>query len=404
MQEKLIIYLHSKEPDHPSWIVLDANGIIQDIQYQGEAAVLASQTLNRIIQVIVPAADVLLTHTVLQKMNRSRLAQVLPYALEEQLIDDVDTLHFAIGDEQANGNLPVAVVSENKIKQWLHHMARWNIKPDSLTSSIFLLPWQEDTWHAIWLDDLVLVRTNKVQGFVCDPINLANMLSIALAEDKKMMPRQIILHYHGDFSKLPTFSFPHLTVLHETIEPTTFLMYAAAQLKNGFFIDLLQGKHAVKRSSFMQMSNILKTTSCLAVVWIGLIFIYPILSYLILKNRVNDIALQMRHIYQYHFPQAGSMIAPKLRMADALQKLKSQMGNQPIFIYLGLIGQGMHNTPSIQLQRLSYRQHQMTIELSAANSQDFSAFTDFLVKQGLTVTQQNANLTGSQIHASLLIE
>ena len=64
---------------------------------KGDAAALAEAALDRINIVIVPSEDVLVTTVTLPKMNRSRLLQAIPYALEEQVIEDVDTMHFAAG-------------------------------------------------------------------------------------------------------------------------------------------------------------------------------------------------------------------------------------------------------------------------------------------------------------------
>ena len=61
----IVIYIHDE------WVALDKN----------------SQDAETIA--IVPAQDVLLTTAELPKLSRQRLMLALPFALEEQLIDDV---------------------------------------------------------------------------------------------------------------------------------------------------------------------------------------------------------------------------------------------------------------------------------------------------------------------------
>jgi hypothetical protein len=46
----------------------------------------------------------------------------------------------------------------------------------------------------------------------------------------------------------------------------------------------------------------------------------------------------------------------------------------------------------------------MTLELTAQSSEDFSAFTDFLSQNSLSVKQQNANLAGTRVNASVVVE
>ena len=44
------------------------------------------------------------------------------------------------------------------------------------------------------------------------------------------------------------------------------------------------------------------------------------------------------------------------------------------------------------------------MELSAASPDDVNAFTEFLTQHGLTARQQNANLTGGRINATVVVE
>ena len=91
-------------------------------------------------------------------------------------------------------------------------------------------------------------------------------------------------------------------------------------------------------------------------------------------------------------------------MSDKLKQLQAATDEQPFFTYLYYIGQGMEQVPSINLKRMVYQSNQITVDLSAANSADFSSFINFLTQQNLSVKQQNANFTGSEINATLLIE
>ncbi len=110
-KEILIIYLHDDEFAKPSWVIVDPDGKIRQYAIRDDAAGLMQIAYDKQVIVIVPATDVLLTTTILPKMSQSRLQQALPYALEEQLITDVENLHFAIALKQSNDELTVAVVA-----------------------------------------------------------------------------------------------------------------------------------------------------------------------------------------------------------------------------------------------------------------------------------------------------
>src|SRR5689334_16197691 len=130
MQEKLIIYLNPTDLNLPSWAVVAADGVVRQSAHRDHATGLAHIAEGKEIIAIVPAEDVLLTKIQLPKMNRARLMQAVPFALEDELIADVDTLHFAVGEYEADKELTVAVVAQEKMQQWLGMLSSWQLKAD----------------------------------------------------------------------------------------------------------------------------------------------------------------------------------------------------------------------------------------------------------------------------------
>ena len=112
----------------------------------------------------------------------------------------------------------------------------------------------------------------------------------------------------------------------------------------------------------------------------------------------------INHIYRTQFPQATSIVAPKLRMQEKLQKLDVSVGENRVLLLLGYVGKGMKIANGIKLKRADFQNSQLTLELTATSSESFSAFTDYLTQQGLHVKQQNATLAGEHINATVQVE
>lgn len=401
MQEKLVIYLHADDYAHPSWAVVDADGMVRESAYRDGALGLAEIAADKDIIVLVPAEDVLLISTTLPKMSRARLAAALPYALEEQLIADVDTLHFASGASQPNGNLPVAVVTHEKMQQWLSQLQAWNIVPDTLLPVSLALPFEENSWH-IFINEMAIFRSGFFQGFACDINNFRESISLVLTSAAPL-PMQIYLNNYTQQALASTLDVP-ITVNEEMLKPERMLADFAPHAVKKPAINLLQSQYAKQKSKFPQLKKMLQITIYLAVAWVCLLFFYPLVSYFIFKQRVSHIDDQIAVIYKNNFPQASSVIAPKLRMEEKLQKLNAQIGENRLLLLVGYVGKGMLETSSIKLKRFEFQNNQLTLELTAGSSEDFTAFTDFLTQQGLSVKQQNANLSGERISATLVIE
>lgn len=401
MLEKLVIYLHAHDLEHPSWAVVDADGSVRQSELHDNALGFSQIAEDKEVIVIVPGEEILITSVMLPKMNRSRLTQALPFALEEKLIDDVDTLHFARGDYHADRALPVAIVAREKVEQWLALLKSWNIQVDFLVSSALAVPFEESSWQ-IMLSDIAIVRLQAAQGFVCDKNNLAELLSLALAEAAEV-PKLIHILNYTDQSFKTTFESP-IDCKEEFIPAAKFMADLARHAGKLPSINLLQGAYATKKSKFPRRDKLWKASFCFAVAWVLLLFLFPTVSYFILKQRTNKIDEQISQIYKRNFPQSTSIVAPKMRLQEKLQKLTSQTGQNHLFLLLGYVAKGIQSNTGVQLKRFDFQNNQLILELTANTSEDFSTFTNFLTGQGLKVKQQNANLTGSRINATLQIE
>lgn len=399
MAEKIIVFLGKQ---NPTFIRVNGDHFEKIIQ-QNDVSAIAALVEDKEVQVLVPSEDVLLTSAKIPKMNRSKLMQALPFALEEQLISEVEQLHFATGDFQ-DGSLPVAIVAHEKIQQWLSVLQSWQIKADVLYPDVFALPVEENIWHIV-IKDIAIVRTGSFSGFACDKKNLNEMLALVLTE--KGMPTEIkIQNYSNEnFSENCFLDAEIKEIITEELKENTNLHYDLAKnLGQIPFINLLQNTYHPKKSKFPHRSKLWKSALTLSIIWGLLLFSYPITSYFILKQRVDLLQNEISQIYKRNFPQATSLVAPKQRMESKLQKLSAEGSENHLLLLLGKIGKAMSEIPNIKINRFDFQNNQLNLDVTAAASEDFSAFTEFLQSQSLRVKQQNANLIGTRINATLSIE
>src|SRR3984885_1275477 len=97
MADWLIIRLPRAPAEQASWIVVDARGGAVEAPAGGPLELAQPAAAGRHVCVLVPGTDVLLMEPELPAKAGTKLAQMVPYALEEQLAEDIDDLHFAIG-------------------------------------------------------------------------------------------------------------------------------------------------------------------------------------------------------------------------------------------------------------------------------------------------------------------
>lgn len=390
MQQKLIIYLPAHGID---CIVADDASNIQHV----DASELSPLAQGKQIIVLVPSEDVVLTTVKLPKMNRARLAQALPFALEEQVIGELTTLHFVPGEIQADGDVPVAITSKEKMQYWLAQLQALNIQPDILMPLVFALPREENSW-VITLHDTANIRMNAYEGFACDPDNLQALLEIALqlAQEK---PECIFIRNYTSHAAALNLSVKVKENFHDAEQFIT----DHTPLKSPH-LNLLNGIYKTRKSLFPETRKVWKAAITLTASFLVLLFLYPSISYFMLKHREHDIDVQIAEIYKHHFPQAANIVAPKIRMQEKMQKYTAQSGESTLLTLAAYIGKGMRKAHGINLKRFSFQHNQMTLELAAASSEDFSMFTDYLMHEGLKVKQDSVNLAGVRVNAVVTVE
>ncbi len=120
MADWLLLRLPRAAGELASWLVADARGAPAGPAQSGPLTLAAARAAGRRVCVLVPGADVLLAEPEVPVKAGAKLQQLLPYALEEQLADDIDDLHFAVGKRAGDSSRsPVAVVARALLDEWL---------------------------------------------------------------------------------------------------------------------------------------------------------------------------------------------------------------------------------------------------------------------------------------------
>src|SRR5258708_22016699 len=140
MADWLLIRLPRTAEQPATWLTVDSRGNPSGPPQSGPLSLAAPQAMSRRICVLVPGTDVLLTEPEVPTKAGTKLHQVVPYALEEQLADDIDDLHFAIGKRAADSQrTPVAVIRRSLMDEWLTSLKSSGLDPESMYTESDLL-------------------------------------------------------------------------------------------------------------------------------------------------------------------------------------------------------------------------------------------------------------------------
>src|SRR5437773_2451914 len=115
------------------------------------------------IIVWTPATETLFLRARLPTRSAAKIVQALPFALEEQLIDPPERLHFAFAHEP-DGALAVAVTRRERMESWLAALAAAGLAPTQLTPVTLSVPLAERAWTLAFVDGEIVLRSGARAG------------------------------------------------------------------------------------------------------------------------------------------------------------------------------------------------------------------------------------------------
>src|SRR5258708_18165899 len=119
MPHTLLLRLPASGQEDTEWLGIDDAGVPSEARARGPLSLAAAVARSAGVVVIAPATQILLAEPELPPGSGVKLARAVPFALEEQLTEDIDLLVFALGKRRSGGGTPVAVVSRRVLQGWL---------------------------------------------------------------------------------------------------------------------------------------------------------------------------------------------------------------------------------------------------------------------------------------------
>ena len=101
MAHTLFLRLPAPGQEDTEWLTIDEAGEPATARQRGPLSLAAAVGRTAKVILIAPATQILLAEPELPPGSGVRLARAVPFALEEQLTEDIDHLVFALGKRRA---------------------------------------------------------------------------------------------------------------------------------------------------------------------------------------------------------------------------------------------------------------------------------------------------------------
>jgi general secretion pathway protein L len=399
MAETLVIHCHDLAGTEVSWRL---KGGLQTLTGSGTLEQAATLAKGRRVLALIPAEEALITQVAIPTKQRQRLLQAIPFALETELTQDVEYLHFAVGATGSNNVTPVIVISRVRIEKWLSSLESQGIEPRGLYLDLLSLPLHTDSWSLLAERGLLQIRSGPYEGFCSDLENAGDLLQIALQQAGDAAPQKLTLYQ----IEPQTISLPEKpeteTIELESHESLIDLLANEVQEKQS--INLLQGDYKRVDKFTLQWRRWLPA-AVLAGVALALSLVLNILDYYRYQAQGRELDQQIQQVFKQAFPNIKRIVDPKKQMEQQLKAMRSgSLGGGAQFAALFTPAAAIiKNSPDTQLENISFRDGQLDLQLTIKELQALEKLKQAIEEKRLKVEIRAANASGNQVTSHLRI-
>ncbi len=411
MARELFIFLDSVKPNdeapaHGRWVLFD-NGKPLGTLIKGPLISAAKAAREARVIVIVPGEDVVVTEVSLPGQNRQRLLTALPFALEDQLIDDVTDLHFVLGPRHGNGKYVVSIVNRDRMKMWTEICEELGLRIDVMVPDTMALSTGIGTWTILLEDTRSIARTGVHSGFAVDHSNLNQLITTTIADAEGVKPERIDIIDCRDINiNSNDVSLDSGIELHVNSFDRDSLIWLAEHFDYEAPVNLLFGEFSRKEKVKGHLKKWYPSAIMLSILLLFNV-LTKIIDYVSLNNESQGLSESMVSLYKKTFPQAKRVVNAAVQMQQKLDKLEGQTGNSESSFseMLVRVSPILRSTPGLYIRSIRYQKGRIDLETDVKN---FSALNklekNLIEKAGMKVDIKSASQTKERVVSRIEIK
>lgn len=373
--------------------------------------------------VVVPSEWVTLTMVELPTKQVKHIARALPFALEDSLANEVESLHFAIAIKAKEERIPTAVVSRSKMDEWLGWFAGAGWKPDYLLPDSLLLPFNTQSWTLLLEGHRAVLRNGPYTGMAVPASQLSIVLDAMLKEaDTEQVAIRIFVGEDYDESTLS------LDVLENDLTSgeygvniefqrenltgdvsSVFLSAVAEPTIDLEGINLLQAdyKPKVKSSSLgINWKPLAAMVALFVVVQLSLT-IGQTIHY---SAKVDELDQESKTLFKKMFPNVRRIVDIK---RQAMQELKGDTGSTNSNQFMMLlaktgeqVNQLKRSKKTVEIRRIIFDEGQGNIrmDMELSDFPDLDLLKSNIEKSGLSVEVDQVTKDGDKVKTRIKVK
>ncbi len=361
MSKLLSIYLNATDDESAlCWFDEQESGFadVQSLRLRGRS--------YSSIDVIVPGEQVVLLDASLPGSNQGRLRQAMPFAVEEQLAEEIDHYHFSLGERIDSAHHQVAATSKSQMRVWQDLISKLDLSIRQVRPDMMCLPDSDQSISIAIEGKRVLVRTSRTRGFV-------------MGLDEAL----IVCAMQVDHSVVHLYPVGHSDQTQSSCRLMTTALSAAGQsvqdnAPSPGLVDLFAGVQSSPSRLNLMSGGLTQTPerlhkgvrlwTCAAATLLLSALVVLSTRWITLSDQ-EDALTQTREeqlaIIKRSFPEITEVRFPREQMQQAFESRQGTDAGDTFLSMLSLVGPALAEDRSVTLTGVSFRQQQLVLSLTA---------------------------------------
>lgn len=412
MADILLIHFSPDSPATASWSLVNNMGELTSMVSQGDLSDAAVVAEKHKTVVLLDNTSIYIGSVQLPIKNRQKLMRAIPFAVEEQIADEIDDLHFVAGKPLQDASIPVAAIKKATLDSIIDIMNQVGIEPVAIIPDTLCLTANNDGQWAILLHgEQANLQLNTFNGSEFDRDTLQIIIASLLQQEDLPTPEKIILFTKDGEAEDDTIRdliefLPDNIELIKVSYNTHPLVIYCGQYNNAMPLNLLQEAYKPKRKDNIEWKR-WRLAASLAVIWIVLGLGSTGAEYYDLKDKNKELRTQIEKIYKSAFPKSKKIINARVQMEQKLKELKgggSTSEGTSMIALLTNSASALSSEKGINLQTISYRNNKIDLELTGTNLQAIESLNKKINQTPLKSEIVSSSSEKDQVKGSIRIQ
>ena len=338
------------------------------------------------VELVLPAAEVLLTRTQLPRGGRRKSGAILGFAVEDETLGDPETNQTtwlgAAGDADV-----LAVVDRKGLKRWLDALHAHGLGSCEVHCETLLLPWQAGAWSLGWNGSEGYLRTGELEGTATDcgdrytpPLSLR----MALDATAPAAARPAALALYPVTAEAAPDSDAWQRELGIPVHIAGPWHWQTAPASAG--VSLFSEHHGWRLPAGLLLR--LRPAAVVAAIAVGVHVAALCVDWSFLAAEQRSLRKQMEVRFRTALPDAVAVVDPLLQMRRKLAEARHAAGKADdgdLLPMLKAVAAAAQPLPRGTLHIIAYESGRMTLELTVTDDKLLRALLQNLAANGLTV-------------------